>query len=136
MTISRFISMFRNWFSMIWSSARKRHALLEEWMALVGTTGRARATLNNFATIGGRTSIGGSRKTISINSNNCALKWMVSDFSPYRATSAMSRSTETKKSPLPDGHASVCLDFSANPLDHADAIRVTCERFTQQQMEK
>ena len=29
---------------------------------------------------------------------------------------------------LPDGHASVCFELTANPLDHADAIRAVCER--------
>ena len=28
---------------------------------------------------------------------------------------------------LPDGHASVCFELSANPLDHADAIHAFCE---------
>jgi hypothetical protein len=29
---------------------------------------------------------------------------------------------------LADGHASVCFELGANPLDHADAIRAICER--------
>ncbi|HEX2137504.1 MAG TPA: hypothetical protein VHG30_16665 [Microvirga sp.] len=29
---------------------------------------------------------------------------------------------------LPDGHASVCFELGANPLDHAEAIRAICER--------
>ena len=29
---------------------------------------------------------------------------------------------------LPDGHASVCFELRANPLDHAEAIRAICER--------